>query len=93
MRNIRFIWLFIQFAFCCNAVFATDEGNTTISREEIVSTGLPLLEIETVNNEEPTYEEGEVGIINATKVPARMIITVNGNMTYPAIVCMKQQGV
>jgi hypothetical protein len=82
MRNIRFIWLFIQFAFCCNAVFATDEGNTTISREEIVSTGLPLLEIETVNNEEPTYEEGEVGIINATKVPARMKITVNGNMTY-----------
>ena len=60
-----------------------------VSLQEVLDAGLPVLTITTVNGEEPTYEnvdhpEGCSGysIKNATKVPARLTITINGSMLY-----------
>ena len=51
------------------------------TKAELLQIGLPVLQIETVNHEEPTYEEANppegcigAGIKNATKVPGRVII-------------------
>lgn len=60
---------------------------TDIEKQQLIETGLPLVVVETVNNEEPTYEiavapPGCLGqsIKNATKVPGRLVI-INGEKT------------
>ena len=60
---------------------------TDTERQQLIETGLPLVVIETVNHEEPTYEvaiapPGCLGqsIKNATKVPGRLVI-INGEKT------------
>lgn len=51
------------------------------TKTELLQIGLPVLQIETVNHEEPAYEEADApegclgaGIKNATKVPGRVVI-------------------
>ena len=65
------------------------KAQTDFSIENIKKIGLPVVSINTVNNEEPTCEyvthpEGSFGesITNATKVPCRITITQNDNILY-----------
>ena len=58
-------------------------------KENLLSSGLPLVEIETVGGEEPTCEPIEppegcmgLGITNKTKVPSRMTITKGDDLLY-----------
>ncbi|MBP5339503.1 MAG: CotH kinase family protein [Prevotella sp.] len=51
------------------------------TKAELLQIGLPVLQIETINHEEPTYEKAdppqgclEASIRNATKVPGRVVI-------------------
>lgn len=65
----------------------TDGNNVDVV--SLMKIGLPVVEIETVNGEWPTYEVSEKpegcwgsGITNATKVPSRMRIYVDGKVAY-----------
>ena len=56
---------------------------------QVFNAGLPVLQIETVNGEEPTADrlnppEGGMGatITNVNKVPGRLTITIGGEMVY-----------
>ena len=62
-------------------------GDSVMTLGDFISTGLPVLRVQTVNSEEPTcdYVEAPAGcmgrsITNATKVPGRMVIyqRING---------------
>ncbi len=62
---------------------------TDIEKQQLIETGLPLVVVETVNHEEPTYEiavapPGCLGqsIKNATKVPGRLVVINGENTTY-----------
>lgn len=56
-------------------------ANGLPTKAELLKIGLPVLQIETIGHEEPTYEEADppegclgAGIKNATKVPGRVTI-------------------
>ena len=79
----------IHYFFCA---IKNGQGETSLRPFSVAFTGLPLVEINTVDNEEPTadyvsYEDygGNYGktLRNATKVPASMrIISSSGNVLY-----------
>lgn len=77
--------------------FAASEINTItfyynqpwVDVNDVIAAGLPVLYVETVDLEEPTYEVATapdnmagVGIRNATKVPGRVYIEDGGNIVY-----------
>ena len=60
-----------------------------VNLQEVMNAGLPVLVVTTVNGEEPTYDRADpptdcfgLSIMNATKVPARMTISVDGKVVY-----------
>ena len=60
-----------------------------VSLQEVYEAGLPVVSITTVNGEKPTFDvakapEGCLGlsIKNATKVPARLTVSLNGTTLY-----------
>ena len=70
-------------------LFAVVSFSDIVDLQEVYDAGLPVLSITTVDGEEPTFDvwyapEGCIGlsIKNATKVPARMTISHNGNVLY-----------
>lgn len=70
-------------------LFAAASDAEEVSLQEVYDAGLPVVSITTVDGEEPTFEvakapEGCVGlsIKNATKVPARLTVSLNGTMLY-----------
>ena len=76
----------LRYFYC---VAETESETVTSSIAAIAYTELPLVEITTVNNEEPTAEQVSppagcygAGLQNATKVPARMIISKNDETIY-----------
>ena len=68
----------------------TISANTTPSKSDLLQIGLPVLQIETIDHEEPTYEDADApagcmgsGIKNATKVPGRVTIeTLNEGIIF-----------
>ena len=61
----------------------------TISKDSLLKIGLPLIVINTKNNQDPTYEEAKTpedcwgnGIKNAKKIPGRMYIADRGELVY-----------
>ena len=69
--------------------FAETGLSKEVSLQEVKNAGLPILTITTVNGEVPTYERADppkgcigLSIKNATKVPARMTISVDGKVVY-----------
>ena len=70
--------------------FAANAQTQTPLIDQLKATGLPLVTITTVNNEWPTCEkietapEGCMGstIVNATKVPGRIVITLGDSVLY-----------
>lgn len=82
---IRFIFSFLTFTFA--AVFTQVKSQD--DRQEIQNIGLPVVNIYTANSEEPTcdyvtHPEGAMGesIANASKVPARMCMTLFADTLY-----------
>ena len=81
---ISFVWII-----SCSDSEVPEWGMDSPGRQEIAAIGLPLVEIETVDFEEPTYEkankpEGMLGntIINATSVPGKMRIVCRNEKKY-----------
>ena len=86
MKRIAFLFLMICATWCGLELKADTSsmiavGDTMIVLDDIISKGLPVLYIQTVDSEEPTcdYVSAPAGcmgktIANATKVPGRMII-------------------
>jgi hypothetical protein len=71
------------------SIFIAKGQDTDFSIENIKDIGLKVVEIETVNHEEPTCDfveapEGCMGMtsVNATKVPCRIIITLLNDTLY-----------
>jgi hypothetical protein len=71
------------------SLFVVASFSDAVDLQEVYDAGLPVLSIITVNGEEPTFDvwyapEGCTGLTikNATKVPARMTISHNGNVLY-----------
>ena len=80
--------LFLQLFFCLVS-FSSVLAQTTNYRQQVEQLALPILNIHTVNNEEPTCEyvappEGSMGasIRNATKVPAQIVTTLHQDTLY-----------
>ena len=81
----RFLFLFVLSLINIGIINAITEEE----QQQLIETGLPLVVIETIDSEEPTFETavappGSNGqsIKNATKVPGRMIIANGGITTY-----------
>ena len=81
----RFLFLFVLSLITIGNINAITEEE----QQQLIETGLPLVVIETIDSEEPTFETavappGSCGqsIKNATKVPGRMIIANGGHTTY-----------
>ena len=81
----RFLFLFVLSLINIGIINAITEEEQL----QLIETGLPLVVIETIDSEEPTFETvvappGSNGqsIKNATKVPGRMIIANGGITTY-----------
>lgn len=73
---------------CVNISFAQSIDTIDI-RQELLRMDIPLLEIQTVDNIEPTCDQilpppgcWGAGITNATKVPGRLRITYGGNIIF-----------
>lgn len=94
MRSL-YCFLLFQFLFlgitACNVIEtpATEDEKDIISFEQLRDLGLPLIEITTINGEDPTCEyvdhpEGATGssITNATKVPGRCRIWFHDDCIY-----------
>lgn len=72
------------------ACFSSIAQSNTSLIDQLKATGLPLVNITTVNGELPTCEkidtapEGCMGstIVNATKVPGRIVITLGDSVLY-----------
>lgn len=69
--------------------FSIAGSSKEVSLQEVMNAGLPVLVVTTVNGEEPTYDRADppidcfgLSITNATKVPARMTISVEGKVVY-----------
>ncbi len=81
-------FLFLTIAFFLMQL--TGYANNTPSKSDLLQLGLPVLQIETIDHEEPTYEEAEApegcmghSIKNATKVPGRVRIeTLNEGIIF-----------
>lgn len=65
----------------CLSAWATAEDGTSQLVEELLQVGLPIVQIETINHEEPTYDVSDApegcwgsAIQNAVKVPGRLLI-------------------
>ena len=76
----------IRYFYC---VANVENESTTSSIATVAYTELAIIEITTVNNEEPVAEQVSppegcygAGLRNATKVPARMIISKDGEVLY-----------
>ena len=81
MRHLFCKW---SMALCLPALFMSLHSEETITLEQLLSVGLPIVVVETVDDEEPTYEESEApegcwgsSIRNATKVPGRVVVYDN----------------
>ena len=80
-------------------IFSHLQAQTDISFDDISQIGLPVVNITTVNGEEPTCDyvespEGCMGesITNATKVPCRIVITNNNETIYDSGDYKKNEG-
>lgn len=81
----------LLFGLMLSASFFTSvvKGQTENVLEEIIELGLPVVQITTVDGEEPTCDyvwaphiEGQVSIANATKVPGRLMVYRGGLISY-----------
>ena len=77
--------VFISFCLIANTILPARAQ----SRQEILDLGMPLMEITTVNEEEPSFigifaPEGCIGktITQVTKVPGRVKITIGNEVVY-----------
>ena len=84
------IWFFV-FLLCSgiNTVFGNNTQSDSLDLQKLLEAGLPVVQIETVNHEEPSYEEADApegcmgaSIKNATKVPGRLFIETSEGVVY-----------
>lgn len=82
MRTRLFLTIMLAFS-------AVSKAQLPSTLAEVIAINLPVVEINTLDNEEPTYEKIDApegfngkGITNATKVPGRVNIYVGGEIIY-----------